>query len=59
MDDFLHHLLRLGDFAWELRNHGWSNSSASPRAQRPGHTGGSLRRRATTLPLPHALTRTS
>ena len=21
MDDFLHHMLRLGDFAWELRNH--------------------------------------
>ena len=21
MDDFLHHKLRLGDFAWELRNH--------------------------------------
>ena len=20
-DDFLHHMLRLGDFAWELRNH--------------------------------------
>ena len=38
---------------------GWSNSSASPKARRPGHTGGSLRRRATTLPLPRALTRTS
>ena len=21
VDDFLHHMLRLGDFAWELRNH--------------------------------------
>ena len=21
IDDFLHHMLRLGDFAWELRNH--------------------------------------
>ena len=21
MDDFLHHMLRLGNFAWELRNH--------------------------------------
>ena len=21
MDNFLHHMLRLGDFAWELRNH--------------------------------------
>ena len=21
MDDLLHHMLRLGDFAWELRNH--------------------------------------
>ena len=21
MDDFLHHMLRPGDFAWELRNH--------------------------------------
>ena len=21
MDDFLHHMLRLGEFAWELRNH--------------------------------------
>ena len=21
MDDFLHHMLQLGDFVWELRNH--------------------------------------
>ena len=21
MDDFLHHMLQLGDFSWELRNH--------------------------------------
>ena len=42
-----------------LATTGWSNSSASPKVRRSGHTGGSLRRRATTLPLPRALTRTS
>ena len=30
VDDFLHHMQRLGDVVWELRNHRWSNSSASP-----------------------------
>ena len=32
MDDFLHHMLRLGDFAWELRNQ--RPLSAAARAHR-------------------------
>ena len=30
VDNFLHHMLRLGDFAWELRIIGCSTSSTSP-----------------------------
>ena len=30
VDDFLHHMLRLGDFAWSFATTGWSNSSATP-----------------------------
>ena len=59
VDNFLHHMLRLGDFAWELRTTGWSNSSMSPQVRRPGCTDGSSRRRATALPLPRALAGTS
>ena len=60
VDDFLHHMLRLGDFAWELCNHRLEQLIREPQsALQPGRTGGSLRRRATTLPLPRALTRTS
>ena len=39
VDDFLHHMLRLGDFAWELRNY-WLEQplhrflSAAARVQR-------------------------
>ena len=58
MDDFLHHMLRLGDFASELRNHWLEQLLREPQGA-AGHTDGSLRRRATTLPLPRALTRTS
>ena len=42
VDDFLHHMLRLGDFAWELRNHRLEQllrepQSAAARAH-PWHT---------------------
>ena len=52
VDNLLHHMLRLGDFAWELRNHRLEQLH-------PGRTDGSGRQRATTPPLPRALTRTS
>ena len=30
VDDFLHHMLQLGDFAWELRNHGLEQLLGEP-----------------------------
>ena len=59
VDNFLHHMLRLGDFAWELRNHRLEQLLREPLSAAPGRTNGSPRRRATTPPLPRALTRTS
>ena len=45
VDDFLHHMLRLGDFAWELRNHRLEQLlheplSAAARGAPVAHCGG-------------------
>ena len=32
VDDFLHHMLRLGDLAWELRNHRLKQLPGDPRS---------------------------
>ena len=44
MDDFLHHMLQLGDFAWELRNHRLEQLLRAPKRGGPGtpmaHCGG-------------------
>ena len=59
VDDFLHHMLRLGDFAWELRDHRLEQLLREPlSAVDRGH------RWLTAAegdhpPLPRALTRTS
>ena len=56
VDDFPHHMLRLGDFTWELRNHRLEQLLREPlSAAAPVHRWLT----ATTPPLPRALTRTS
>ena len=60
VDDFLHHMLRLGDFAWELRNHQLEQLFHEPRKRGgPGALMAHRGRWQLPPPLPRALARTS
>ena len=59
VDDFLHHMLQLGDFAWELRNHRLEQLLREPPSAAVACTDGSPQQRATAPPLPRVLARTS
>ena len=59
VDEFLQHMLQLQTSRGSSATTGWSNSSARPRARRPGCTDGSLRQRVTAPPLPRVPAGTS
>ena len=60
VDDFLHHMLRLGDFAWELRNHRLEQLLREPlSAAARAHRWLTAAEGDHPPPLPRALTRTS
>ena len=59
VDDFLHHMVRLGDFAWELRNHRLEQLLRGPlSAAARVHRWLTAAEGDTPPPLPRALTRT-
>ena len=55
VDEFLQHMLRLGDFVWELRNHWLEQLFRAPLSAATRCTDGSLRQTTTAPPLPQAL----
>ena len=59
MDDFLHHMLRLGDFAWELRNHRLEQLLRDPLSAAARAHRWLTAAEGDHPPLPRALTRTS